>query len=660
MPLSPQSPQPLEHTSSAPGAQVWGLYRPVPLTAVTIADSFWETRIRVNREQTLPHVYRLSRETGRIEAFKLDWKPGVEPVPHIFWVSDVAKWIEAASYSLAAHPDPALDALLDETISLVVNAQQSDGYLNPYFTVVKPEQRWTNLRDMHELYCAGHLIEAGVTHFQATGKRVLLDAVCRYVDYIDTVFGTQPGKKRGYPGHEEIELALVKLCRITGEKRYLRLSQYFVDERGRQPHYFDIEAQLRGEAPGAFWAKTYEYNQSHFPVREQSEVVGHAVRAMYLYSAMADLGRELGDNTLLQACRRLWNHLCAKRMYITGGIGSSWHNEGLTRDYDLPNESAYAETCAAIGLILWSHRMLQLDCDAHYADVLERVLYNGMLSGVSLDGHRFFYENPLTSLGNHHRQEWYDCACCPPNIARLLASLGQYIYASNDTQVVVHLYIQSSARLALDGREITVRQETTYPWAGTITIQLGMNEPTMFGLNLRIPGWCRTAHLSVNGASFDLTEHVTKGYARVERLWQSGDRVILDLAMPVERVYAHPDVRQDAGCVALQRGPLVYCLEAVDHAVPLHRIVLPRAAELASHFEPGMLGGIVVITGTAQAADDTDWEGMLYRSWPVTAYPCTITAIPYYAWDNRAPGEMRVWLQAESLINGLKSNQKVH
>src|SRR6266581_4363933 len=565
MPLDPQSPQPPEHVSSPLEAQILRSYRPVPFTVVTITDSFWEPRIRVNREQTLPHVYRLCRETGRVEAFTLDWKPDVEPVPHIFWVSDVAKWVEAASYSLATHPDPALDALLDETIDLVVKAQQPDGYLNPYFTVVKPEQRWTNLRDMHELYCAGHLVEAG----------------------------------------------------------------------------------LRGEDPKIFWAKTYEYNQSHLPVREQSEVVGHAVRAMYLYSAMADLARELGDYTLFQACTRLWNHLCTKRMYITGGIGSSWQNEGLTRDYDLPNESAYAEACAAIGLILWSHRMLQLDCDGRYTDVLERVLYNGMLSGVSLDGHKFFYENPLASPGNHHRQEWYDCACCPPNIARLLASLGQYIYASNDTEVVVHLYIQSSVRLALDGREITVRQETTYPWDGMITIQLGMDESTVFGLNLRIPGWCRTARLSVNGDSLDLTEHIAKGYARVERLWHPGDHVVLALDMPIERVYAHPNVRQDTGCVALQRGPLVYCLEAVDHTVPLHRIILPRTEDLASHFEPGVLGGIVVITGSAQAAGDTDWEGMLYRSWPATAHPCAITAIPYYAWDNRTPGGMRVWLQTE-------------
>jgi len=647
MPLTPQNPQPPEHLSPPLEASTWQFYKPVPYTAVTIADSFWEPRIRVNREQTLLHVYRMCRETGRIDAFKLDWKPGMEPVPHIFWSSDVAKWIEAASYSLATHHDPALDALLDETIDLVVKAQQPGGYLNPYFTVVKSEQRWTNLRDMHELYCAGHLIEAGVAHFQATGKRVLLDAVCRYVDCIDTVFGNQPGKKRGYPGHEEIELALVKLYQVTGEKRYLHLSQYFVDERGHQPHYFDIEAHLRGEDPKAFWAKTYEYNQSHLPVREQSEVVGHAVRAMYLYSAMADLARELGDHTLFQACTQLWNHLCTKRMYITGGIGSSWHNEGLTRDYDLPNESAYAETCAAIGLVLWSHRMLQLDCDDRYADVMERVLYNGMLSGISLDGHRFFYENPLTSPGTHHRQEWFDCACCPPNVARLLASLGQYIYSCNNTEVVVHLYIQSSARLTLGGREITVHQETTYPWAGMITIQLGMDEPAVFGLNLRIPAWCRTARLSVNGDAIDLSGHVTKGYARVERLWHPGDHVVLALDMPVERIYAHPDVRQDAGCVALQRGPLIYCLEGVDHTVPLHRIVLPMSADLASQFEPGALGGIVVIKGSAQAAGDNDWEGMLYRSWPASTYLCTITAIPYYAWGNRTPGEMRVWLQAE-------------
>lgn len=620
-------------------------WTPVSWQAVTIDDPFWTPHLRANREHTLAHVYRFCQETGRIDALRLHWKPGMEPVPHIFWDSDIAKWLEAASYSLATHPDPALEAQVDEVIDLIVAAQQPDGYLNTYFTVVEPEKRWTNLRDWHELYCAGHLIEAAVAHFQATGKRVLLDALCRYADYIDTVFGTAPGKKRGYPGHEEIELALVKLYQVTGEKRYLHLSQYFVDERGRQPHYFDLEARLRGEDPSVFRHETYEYNQSHLPVREQREVVGHAVRAMYLYSAMADLARELHDQSLFDAGQRLWNHLCTTRLYITGGLGPSQHNEGFTADYDLPNETAYAETCAAIGLVFWNHRMLQLDCEARYADVLERALYNCVLSGVSFDGQKFFYENPLASLGAHHRQEWFWVSCCPPNIARLLASLGQYIYAVNDNDLVVHLYIQSAARTTVGGRNVTVRQETTYPWDGTITLRLGMDEPSMFGLRLRIPGWCQHARLKVNGDALAIASHLEQGYVRVERVWQAGDRVELELAMPVERVYAHPNVRQDAGCVALQRGPLVYCLEEADNKAPLHRIVVPRAAELASSFEPDVLDGITAVRGNAFVEEDTGWAGTLYRSWPASLQSSAITAIPYYAWDNRQAGEMRVWLR---------------
>jgi DUF1680 family protein len=618
---------------------------PVSWKAVSIDDTFWTPHVEVNREQTLPDIYQISLETGRIDNFRLNWKSGMEPPPHIFWDSDVAKWIEAVSYSLGTHPNPELEAKVDEVIRLVVAAQQPDGYLNTYFTAVEPQKRWTNLRDWHELYCAGHMIEAAVAHFQATGKRVLLDAMCRYADYIDTVFGSEPGKKRGYPGHEEIELALVKLYRVTGEKRYLHLSQYFVDERGRQPHYFDSEARQRGEDPAAFWAKTYEYNQSHLPVREQHEVVGHAVRAMYLYSAMADLARDLPDQSLFDADQRLWNHLCTTRLYITGGPGPSRHNEGFTADYDLPNETAYAETCAAIGFVFWNYRMLQLDCNARYADMLERALYNGVLSGVSLDGHRFFYENPLASLGTHHREKWFRVACCPPNIARLLASLGQYIYAANDTDLAVHLYIQSAAQMTIGGHKVTVHQETTYPWNGTIALLLSMDEPSLFGLRLRIPGWCQEARLTVNGETFDIASHLEQGYVRVERVWQTDDRVELELAMPVERMYAHPNVRQDAGLVALQRGPLVYCLEGVDNKVPLHRIVVPGTAELTSHFEPDVLGGVTVIHAQVPVEDDADWEGQLYRSQPVSLKPGAITAIPYYAWDNRQPGEMRVWLR---------------
>jgi DUF1680 family protein len=634
-------------------------YQAVPFTHVTINDDFWAPRLETNRSATLPIEYEQCRVTGRLEAFKLNWQPGQEPVPHIFWDSDVAKWIEAASYSLSTHPDARLAALLDEVAGLVAGAQQPDGYLNTHYTVVEPGKRWTNLRDRHELYCAGHLIEACVAHYQATGQRTLLEVACRYADHIGTVFGTGPGQKRGYCGHEEIELALVKLYRSTGEHRYLELSQYFVNERGRQPHYYDQEARDRGEDPAAYWAKTYAYVQAHQPVREQEHVTGHAVRAMYLYSAMADLAGETGDASLLSACERLWQHLVTRNLYLTGGIGPSSHNEGFTGDFDLPNLSAYAETCAAVGLVFWSHRLLQLTGQSSYADVMERVLYNGALSGVSLDGERFFYVNPLASRGDHHRQAWYDCACCPPNIARLLASLGQYVYSLGADEVAVNLYVQGQARLEVAGQPLTLKQTTRYPWDGQIEIELAPRAPVTFALKLRLPAWCRAARLSVNGEAMDsrwgsgvqshrdasqLSAPTDRGYIVVRRQWQAGDRVNLELEMPVERVYAHPQVGQDVGAVALQRGPLVYCFEQVDQSAPVPQLRLPAGAALASHFEPDLLGGVVVVTGEALAVDEADWDGQLYRAQAPDLRPATLKAIPYYAWDNREPGAMQVWL----------------
>jgi len=618
---------------------------PVQFTDVSISDAFWSPRIKVNREQTIPFEYLQCQETGRVDALRLTWKPGMTPIPHIFWDSDIAKWIEAASYSIATHPDKALDALMDEVITLINAAQQPDGYFNSHYTVVEPQNRWTNLRDNHELYCAGHMIEAAVAHYQATGKRSLLDMVCRYVDYIDSVFGPKPTQKHGYPGHEEIELALVKLYHVTGNGKYLRLSSYFVDERGRQPHYYDLEARARGEDPADYWARTYEYCQSHVPVREQTKITGHAVRAMYLFTAMADLAGEIGDPSLLKTCETLWEDLTTKRMYITGGIGPSRHNEGFTRDYDLPNETAYAETCAAIGLVFWNHRLLQLDCESQYADVMERALYNGILSGVALDGKTFFYENPLESLGNHHRQKWFNVACCPPNLARLLASLGQYIYAQSETDAVVHLYVQSTGKLNVNGQAISLDQHTNYPWDGEISIKLTMAEEAQFGLRLRIPGWCRSSTIQVNGENIDVESHLVRGYARIERLWKNGDNVVLHLEMPVEKVYSHPDVREDAGYLALQRGPIVYCLEQIDNTEPLQRILVPDDAEFTSQMQPELLDGVVTISGQALTADISDWEKKLYRLQPVHWKPCQITAIPYYTWDNRQPGQMRVWLR---------------
>jgi len=624
---------------------------PISITQVDIDDKFWAPRMEINRKQTIPHEYKQCKDTGRIDAFDLDWEPGKQPKPHYFWDSDVAKWIEAASYSLATHPDSELEALLDEVIEKISNAQQEDGYLNVYFTQVEPENRWKNLGMWHELYCAGHLMEAAVAHFEATGKRTFLDVMTRYADYIDSVFG--PDKRDGCPGHEEIELALVKLFRATGEERYLKLSQFFLDQRGQKPSVFQREMEnLTEEQAGGhrhFFCRgdkfNTEYCQDHLPVREQSQVVGHAVRAMYLYSGMADVASETGDQGLLDACERLWNNVCKKGMYITGGIGPSGSNEGFTSDYDLPN-SAYAETCAAVGLVFWNHRLLQIQGESRFADIMERAIYNGTISGVSLDGKKFFYTNPLESRGNHQRQDWFGCACCPPNIARLLASIGNYIYSQSEKGIYVHLYVEGSVGLKLNDKKILLKQETDYPWDGKIKISVELEEPKVFGLNLRIPGWSRSASISINGQSVDVKAITKQGYAKIEREWKDGDQVELTLPMPVEFVEAHPQVRQDIGNVALQRGPVVYCLEQVDNPVPLHRILLRREVKLEPHFEKNLLGGVTVIKGEAMVVDDLDWDDMLYRTEPSKLKPFTITAIPYYAWANREPGEMRVWIRS--------------
>jgi DUF1680 family protein len=629
--------------SAATQTPIRRAFAPVPFTAVTIDDEFWTPRVRANRERTIPIEYDQCRSTGRIDALRLDWEPG-KPIPHYFWDSDVAKWIEAAAYCLATQPDPQLDALVDEVIALLAAAQGPDGYLNSHYSTVEQQNRWTNLRDNHELYCAGHLMEAAVAHYQATGKRTMLDVMCRYADYIGTVFGRAEGQKRGYCGHEEIELALVKLYHATGERRYLDLAAYFVDERGAQPHYFDVEAAARGDDPAKYHFKTHAYTQSHRPVREQREVVGHAVRAMYLYSAMADLAAELGDGALLEACEQLWQHLTGRNLYLTGGIGPSAANEGFTRDYDLPNEKAYAETCAAIGLVFWAHRLLQLACDGRYADVMERALYNGVISGVSLDGTRFFYENPLASVGDHHRQAWFDCACCPPNIARLLASLGEYLYGQGENEIAVHLYVGGTAAIDLGGETVHLRQATRYPWDGQVQIELTPAQARRFALRLRIPGWCRRVEVAVNGAPLDIEGKLQRRYLVIDRTWQAGDKVTLDFAMPVERIHAHPAVRQDAGQVALQRGPIVYCFEEVDQSAPLAAAFLPRDAALTPVYEPDLLDGVVTLTGAGLAADAAAWGDALYRSQPPALQPVTLTAIPYYAWDNRAPGAMRVWV----------------
>ncbi|MBN1866181.1 glycoside hydrolase family 127 protein [Candidatus Sumerlaeota bacterium] len=627
--------------------------RPVELTRVRFRGGFWEKRLRVNRTVTIPIAYEQCRSTGRIDAFRLKWKKGDPDPPHIFWDSDVAKWIEAAAYSLATRRDPALEKKVDHAIDLIARAQRKDGYLNIHFTVVEPKKRWTNLRDWHELYCAGHLIEAAVAYHAATGKSRLLDVLCRYADYIGGVFGRGRGQKRGYPGHEEIELALIRLYRATAERRYLDLAKYFIDERGRTPHYFDIEAAARGEDPAVTKRKVLDYFQAHLPVREQTTAEGHAVRWGYLFAGAADVAAETGDRALLAACRKVWRNVVERRMYIHGGIGSTRQGERFTLDHDLPNEEAYAETCAAIALIFFAHRMLQIDPDRTYADTMERALYNNVLSGVSLDGKRFFYDNYLASQPGVHRytkqkgpvrKEWFGCACCPPNLARLLASLGRYAYSTSRRAVYVHLFVSGEARLDVGGRAVTLVQETEYPWDGQVRIALRLDAPAEFALALRVPGWCRGADITVNGRH-ERTD-LRKGYAILRRRWQSGDRIEMEIPMPVETVRAHPAVRHDCGRVALQRGPVVYCLEEKDNGKNLNDILLPEHPDFeVSTCASGVLRGMPVIATRATRRDPSEWKGRLYRLDETPRVECAVTAIPYFAWANRDEGEMLVWIR---------------
>jgi hypothetical protein len=632
-------------------------WSPSPHTQFCFADAFWKPRLETNRKVTLPAEYEQCKKTGRLDAFKLEWKKGDPNPPHIFWDSDVAKWIEAAAFSLATHPDTKLEALCDEVIDWIAKAQQPDGYLNVHFTIVEPEKRWTNLRDWHELYCAGHLMEAAVAYFEATGKRKILDVLSRYADYIATTFGTGANQKRGYPGHPELELALVKLYRATKNRKYLELSKYFVDERGQQPHYYDAEAKARDEDPAKHWTGGHDYYQAHLPLRKQKTAEGHSVRALYLYAGMADVALETRDEGLWKACLQLWKNITLKRMYVTGGIGSARHGERFSFDYDLPNETAYAETCANIALMLFAHRLLQADLNGEYADVMERALYNSVISGVSKDGKHFFYENYLAAcppfekfarMNPITRQEWFGCACCPPNIARLLASLGLYLSSESATGIAIHLYAGGRLETKAGGMPVAIDVETNYPWDGAVKLNVSPKKPVRFTLALRIPGWCRAARLKVNGTALSLAKLVKKGYALVTRDWALGDRVELELPMPVERVEAHPSVREDCGLVALQRGPLVYCVEEADCGRDLADLVLPAKAKLTAKWEPKLLGGVVSVTAPARRRVTKQWGDTLYRPAGQSKYQqATVKAIPYALWANRKAGEMRVWLRAE-------------
>jgi hypothetical protein len=592
-----------------------------PFQEVHISDDFWSKRIHTNRTATIEANLRKCESTGRIRNFAIAGK--LEEGKHkglLFDDSDLYKVVEGIAYTLSSQRDAALEKRTDAIIDKIAAAQQPDGYLNTYYTLVKPKERWKNIQYGHELYCAGHLIEAAIAYQQATGKRKLLDVAIKLADHIDHTFG--PDKKVDASGHEEIELALVKLYRATKEERYLKLAQFFLDVRGRKD-----KRRLFGE-----------YAQDHKPIREQNEVAGHAVRAMYLYCGMADAAALRGDKELLDAITHIWRDVVERKMYVTGGIGPSASNEGFTVPYDLPNDSAYAETCAAIGMALWNHRMFLLSGDGKYADVLEREVYNGLLSGVSLSGDRFFYVNPLGSVGRHHRVEWFDCSCCPTNIVRYLPGMGERVWAHRDNAVWTVLYMGNTATIPLKDGKVKLTEKTKYPWDGDIEITVEPETSFAFDVNLRIPGWCRQEpSLTVNGEK--TAEAVEHGFVRLRRTWKAGDVIRLSLPMPVERVYADPHVKADVGRVALQRGPVVYCLEGADNKDGVRNLCLPKDAKLSATFDKDVLGGVVVVKGEGLAVSRTEEK--------LQTKPVAFRAVPYFAWDNRKPGPMIVWLAEE-------------
>jgi len=601
-----------------------------------LTGGFWGQKQRLIREVSIWNVYKRFEETGRFAAFRCDWKEGMPDKPHIFWDSDIAKWIEAVAYLCEEKREPKLEAIVDEIVVQIEKNQWEDGYFNIYFTVCEPQARFTRRTD-HELYCAGHLIEAAVAYAHATGKDKLLKLMCRYADLIDRVFRIEHSAKFCTPGHEEIELALIKLYHATGERRYLLLSQYFIDTRGM------LEEQSY-DWTGAF------YHQSHKPVREQTTAEGHSVRAVYLYSGMADIARETGDESLYNACRALYENITQKRMYISGGIGSSAHGEMFTVDYDLPNKAAYTESCAAIGLALFCRRMSELDCDSAYADTIERILYNGFLSSISLDGKSFFYENPLEiDLALHarneklnnghfppaHRFEVFGCSCCPPNITRFIASIGDFLYTCCGDTVYIHQYMSSNSAFDTDAGRVHIIQRTNYPYDGIVNIKNGSDKAQRIAL--RIPAWCEK--YSVSGTAIS---EVKRGYAFVEL--GAGAELVLDMNMEIYLTAANPNVQNDCGRVSVFRGPMLFCGEAHDNGGNLHALTIPHDPQ----FYIGHDDTLDVMTLSCRAyRSETDKTGSLYMKYAPREHEVALRLIPYYAFANRGDSDMLVWFNVK-------------
>ena len=625
---------------------------PVNFSQVRITDTFWRPKIDKVSTVTLDAcIYQTEVKTARIRNFEKVARHKGEAHEGIFYDdSDVFKALEAIAYSVKVHPSKMMEAKADSWIDKIAAAQLPDGYLNTYFTLHGLDKRWTDM-SMHEDYNGGHLIEAAVAYFDATGKRKLLDVAIRWADHFDSLFG--PGKRDWVTGHQELELALVKLYRATGKEKYLTLAHWLLEERGHQL------------AKGYTWTdwKDTAYAQDLVPVKEQKKITGHAVRAMYMYTGAADVATFTGDAGYLDAMKTVWTDVVTRNMYITGGIGSSGHNEGFSTDYDLPNEQAYCETCASVGMVFWNQRMNMLTGESKYIDVLEKSLYNGALDGLSLSGDHFFYGNPLASTGKSGRREWFGTACCPSNIARLVASLGNYIYARSGSDIWVNLFVGSNAFIPVKGTDIQMEMKTGYPWNGHVTLTTMPARRVRYALHVRIPGWANG--LASPGALYQFTDNVVptftltlngrpakyrldKGYVVIDREWKKGDKVELDLPMEIRRVTAIQQVKADEGRIALQRGPLIYCVEGADNEGQVWNILVPDQANFALGRQTILNEEVMTLQAqlpvVVASAD----------GYNVRTEQRLVRAIPYYSWCNRGNNSMQVWLPRK--ITDIKIN----
>jgi len=652
--------------------------RRLPLQDIRLTDRFWSRWQCVLREVTIEAEYQQLVGTHRLRNFANAAKASgagekaaaalcdasaeisqtVSPEPaeagfvgYFFNDSDVYKWCEAAAYAIATDPaSPSCQLIrnrIDEVIPVIAAAQQPDGYINTFFQIKHPHLKWRNLSMMHEMYCGGHLIEGGVALYEITGDRRLMDVAIRFVEHVMSIFG--PGKRRGYCGHEEIELALLRLAKATGESKYRDFARWLIEERGKRPSIF--EAELEDEeaitlSPYALkmmkkdGVYSGDYAQDHAPVREHTEIVGHAVRAMYLYIAATQLSE--GDPELRKAVERIWHNLTTKRMYVTGGIGPSSSNEGFTGDYDLPNLSAYAETCAAIGLVFWGQALLETTGQSEYADVVERALYNGTISGISLSGDKFFYTNPLESRGSHERVPWFDCACCPPNIARMIGSVGWNIASVSDNACWIHIPAGFEASATIKGISVRIVCESDYPWSGKFRVRVEPEKPVDFVLRLRIPGWADEVETDLPGLKEP--SGWEGGYAMFAKRWEKGDTLTVDLGMQAKWVECNPKVRENLGRIALTRGPLIYCAEEHDLGFGPQLFVADTEAPVGE-CEESILEGVTALTVEGFAESETFPDDLYAEEGATEVREATVKFIPYFAWCNRGPNPMQVWVR---------------